>query len=422
MRLSELIKYYSNPKISAELVAFAENREVALQFGDKFGKRPDMLQFPADVTNAARRGATSFHCSEERWQNPLQLKQESTKKELDENRIGWDLIIDVDCKIFEWSKICAQLLLESLKFHEVSCASIKFSGGSGFHIGLLGLALSDERLAFPETPQIIAQYLKEFIRPHLADKIIEYEKDLRKIIEKSGKKKEELFKGDKFDPFAIIGIDTVAIALRHLIRAPYSLNEKKWLVSLPINPKELETFELDQAKPENVKVEIKFLDTSNVIVGEASQLLLQVMDWWHSQQERQTGDKKPQAAFEFTEKVPKEQFPPCMQAILAGLPDGRKRGLFAVINFLKLAKWSWLEIETELKEWNNRNPTPLKTGYLQAQLNWHRRQVSKIPPPNCREFYKDFGVCKPNFTCDKIKNPVSYPRFRVKVGTTLNKK
>lgn len=416
MRLSELIGYYSKKGVAEEMVRFSENREVSVMFGlDKFGKRPDVLQFPSDVINAIRNGATSFHCSEERWQNPLALKQESTKKEIDDLRIGWDLIIDIDCKVFDWSKICAQILIESLKFHEVNCASIKFSGGTGFHIGIPGIALSDERLAFPEIPQIIAQYLKEFIRLHLADRIIEFERDLKKIVEKSGKKKEDIFKENKFDPFVVLGIDTVAIAPRHMIRAPYSLNEKKGLISLPITIKQLEHFRPDWATPENFEFTgVKFLDY-NIIPGEASQLLVQALDWWYAQQMLQkAGAKAAVVAFEFSEKVPKERFPPCLQLVLEGLEDGRKRGLFALLNFMKLAKWSWPEIESELREWNNRNPKPLKSGYLQSQLSWHKRQNTKIPPPNCRDFYKDFTVCKPDFTCEKIKNPISYPRLRIK--------
>ena len=138
MKMSEIIAYYSKPEIAAELVRYAEGREVAVRFSEVFGKRPDTLQFQQDVINAARKGATSFHCSEEKWQDPLQLAQESTKKDMDELRAGWDLIIDIDCKILEWSTICAELLLQSLKFHEVNCASLKFSGGTGWHLGVPG--------------------------------------------------------------------------------------------------------------------------------------------------------------------------------------------------------------------------------------------------------------------------------------------
>ena len=235
---------------------------------------------------------------------------------------------------------------------------------------------------------------------------------MRRIVEKSGKKREDVFKNNEFDPFSVMGIDTIAIAPRHMIRAPYSLNEKKWLVSLPIHEKQLPNFTQEMAKPENVAyADIKFLG-SDAEAGSAAQLLVEAMDWWYTKQIAQkAGEKASIVAFEFSEKVPKERFPPCMQLILKGLEDGRKRGLFALINFMKLAKWNWIEIESELKEWNNRNAKPLKSGYLQAQLSWHRRHAEKIPPPNCRDFYKDIAVCKPDFTCDRIKNPISYPRF-----------
>ena len=413
MRLSELIKYYSRADVSNAMISFAQNREVAIQFNDKFGKRPDILQFPSDIMGVVRKGATSFHGSEEIWRDPLQLSSESTKKNMDELRAGWDLVIDIDCKLFEWSTICAQLLLDALKFHEITCASLKFSGGTGWHIGVPGIALSAESLPFPETPQIIAQYLKEFIRPHLSDRILEYEKDIKKIIEKSNKKKEDIFKDNEFDPFTILGIDTIAIAPRHMIRMPYSFNEKRWRVSLPINVKQISEFKLEWANVENVELKEVFLSKENIREGEATQLLLQALDWWNKQHEQTEGEKT-KIEFEFSDKVPVEAFPPCMKLILAGLPDGRKRGLFALINFMKSAKWSWQEIESEIKSVNNRNSPPLKTGYLQAQINWYRRQTSKFPPPNCRQFYQDFGVCKPDHTCDIIKNPISYPWHKLK--------
>ncbi|MEK6807715.1 MAG: hypothetical protein AABX75_01670 [Nanoarchaeota archaeon] len=453
MRLSDLIAYYSKPGIASEIIRYSEGREVALQFDEIHGKRPDTLQFPKEITDAARRGMTSIHCSQELWRDPLLLSSESTKKDMDDLRAGWDFIIDIDCKLLEWSKICAQLLVESLKYHDVKCISLKFSGGTGWHLGIPGIALSDEKLAFPETPQAIVGYLKEFIRAHLADRILKFEGDIKTIIEKSKKTKEALYSGkqsapdsapvvyeDKgfgtfvqrkdlsesklyekkeefsrnlqFDPFSVLGLDIIAIAPRHLIRAPYSINEKRWRVSLPIKPEELPEFTIEKAELKNVtEVKVKFL-SHDVAPGEASQLLVQAMDW----QARQTlmADKKKTKtdglAFEFSETVPKEQFPPCMKCIY-GLADGRKRALFAYMNFLKSAKWDWAEIEAELREWNSKNSGPLKEGYLRAQLNWHKRQAEKIPPPNCRDYYKDIGICRPDHICERIKNPISYPRF-----------
>ena len=35
-------------------------------------------------------------------------------------------------------------------------------------------------------------------------------------------------------------------------------------------------------------------------------------------------------------------------------------------------------------------------------------QKKPIMPPNCRDFYKDLGVCNPDGVCNKIINPINY--------------
>jgi len=413
MRLSQLIGYYSNPQIQQELIRFAKDREIAVQFGETFGKRPDTLEFPSDIIKQVRSGATSFHCSEERWSNPMNLKTDSEKQELDSLRMGFDLVLDIDCKILEWSKICAKLLVWALETHGVKSYSIKFSGGTGFHIGIPWESFSvDERLAFPDTPQIVAKYLREYIRQPLARGIAELEGDVRKISEKSNKRPSAFIQNNTLDPYKLLEIDTILIASRHLFRMPYSLNEKKWLVSLPIRPQDIDAFTVEWAKPENVKaVKIKFLDFENIRQGEAAQLLMQALDW--NIRVTEGGKTKEVVKIEYTNKVPVEAFPPCIKFILNGLSDGRKRSLFALINFLKSAKWPWLEIEQFVYEWNNKNNPPLKTGYVKSQLSWHSRHMDKIPPPNCRKFFEDFGVCKPDFICNRIKNPIGYPKNKM---------
>jgi hypothetical protein len=301
-------------------------------------------------------------------------------------------------------------LLQALKWHDIDNYSIKFSGGTGWHIGIPYEAFpTDERIAFPDAPQAIASYLKEFIRRQLSDEILESEDDLKKLAEKTNKPTSQLIKDGTFDPYSVLNIDTVLIASRHLFRMPYSLNEKKWLVSLPIREKDLDKFSIEWAKPENVSaVNVKFLDFNVARPGEASQLLMQAFDWQIRTKEK-LGTKIP-VKVEYANKVPAEAFPPCLKCVLQGLPDGRKRSLFALINFLKNAKWSWPEIEQFVYNWNNINKPPLKIGYIKSQLAWHSRSPQKIPPPNCREFYKDIGVCNPDRICDRIKNPLSYPK------------
>ncbi|MEM4714275.1 MAG: hypothetical protein QXQ79_01900, partial [Candidatus Nanoarchaeia archaeon] len=204
---------------------------------------------------------------------------------------------------------------------------------------------------------------------------------------------------------SLLEIDTIAISSRHLLRMPYSLNEKKWLVSLPIESKRILDFEPEEAKPENIaKVEFLFLEKSRK--GEANNLLIHAYDWSAKPQENKDG--KEDFKITYDSKILPEKFPPCLKIILNGLEDGRKRSLFVLLNFLKCAKWNKEEIEQLIQEWNSKNRPPLKTGYIKAQLNWHFKQTKSIPPPNCKSFYQDFGVCKPDSSCAKIKNPLAY--------------
>ena len=416
MRLSEIITYYSRQDISKEMIRISPNREVAVRYGEQFGKRPDILQFPDDIKKQAHNGATSFHCSEEKWLNPLDINSELSKDGLDRLRVGFDLVLDIDCKILKWSTICARILINYMKHLGIKAISLKFSGGTGWHIGLPHEALGLTATSFPETPQIVARYLKTLVKKDLAEAILISEGDIKNIVEKSNKKREELFEGNEFNPFSVLEIDTILISSRHLFRMPYSLNEKTWLVSLPINEKDLENFNTASAKPELVKVTgVRFLDNENVNVGEASQLVIEAWDWWHRQESEKKGGKvEEKNIVEYENKVPEDKFPPCIKLILKGMTDGKKRALFALINFLSNAKWTPIEIEQKVYEWNKINPKPLKEGYIKAQISYYTRQTTTYPPPNCREYYEDLGVCKPDEICQRIKNPLTYPRFSLK--------
>ena len=334
---------------------------------------------------------------------------------MDDLRTGFDLILDIDCKNVEWSKLTAELLVKALKHHDLNSFSVKFSGGTGFHIGVPYTALKFKKeLTFPDIPRIVAEYLKEFIRLNLAGGIIEIDSDLKNISEKSGKKVSEFMKDDELDPYKLLEIDTILISPRHLFRMPYSLNEKTWLASIPLKQNELKKFEISWAEPKKVvNIYDFFLNHKQVQQGEASQLIIQALDWKNRDlQKDKEGEKR---IVEYSGKVPEEAFPPCVKLILKGLNDGRKRSLFILLNFLKNVGWDWKDIEIRIKEWNKKNNSPLKAGYVNGQLKWHARQ-RKVPPPNCasEQFYKDIGICRPDSTCRRLKNPLSYPRRRGK--------
>ncbi|MBI2109788.1 hypothetical protein HYT58_01290, partial [Candidatus Woesearchaeota archaeon] len=173
-----ILDYYSRKDVQEAIVKEAQNKEIAVQFKDKgFGKRPDVLLFENDVYELARQGATSFHISEETWRNPLDLKTGMTRKELDDLRLGWDLVIDIDSDFYEYNKACAELIIEALKFYDIKNIGLKFSGNKSFHIGVPFEAFPKEvnkqetRLWFPDGARAIAEYLKYMIKGHLADRI-----------------------------------------------------------------------------------------------------------------------------------------------------------------------------------------------------------------------------------------------------------
>ena len=77
--------------------------------------------------------------------------------------------------------------------------------------------------------------------------------------------------------------------------------------------------------------------------------------------------------------------------------------------------WSLDQIQTRLLEWNKVNYEPLREGYIISQINWHKRQKQEIPPPNCDNpsYYTGMLVCKPDFYCKKIKNPIQHTMKKI---------
>src|SRR3989338_6259226 len=111
------LSHYKRTDIQEEIIANSKDREVVAKFNDDFTKRPDILRHTSDILELAKQGATSFHASEVLWRNPLQLDTSMRRHELDNLRSGWDLILDIDCGFFDYSKIAADLIIKALKFH-----------------------------------------------------------------------------------------------------------------------------------------------------------------------------------------------------------------------------------------------------------------------------------------------------------------
>ena len=409
-----LLKYYSRNDVKKALLEISKDREVSVMYGkDNFGKRPDIIQFEGDILELAKKGATSFHISEELWSNPLELKPGMTKRQLDDLRIGWSCIIDIDTKFLEYSKATAELLIEALQFHNIENYSLKYSGSNGFHIGIPFKSFPEKvnntetRLLFPDGVRVIASYLKELISKPLSERILNID-TIQEISKTLNKPQRDLIKNNIFDPYTILNIDTVLISNRHLFRAPYSLNEKKGLVSIPI--KSIKTFKISQAKPNNVEVKLKFLDESPIEKPEASQLITQAFDWDHKNLKNQPIRSKIEFSLPKT-AVKEENFPPCIKLLSNGLKeDGRKRAVFILINFLKHMGWDADQIKDYLLKWNKKNDEPLRDGYILSQINWSKKQKQNILPPNCNSevYYKGIGVKCPDNICQTVKNPVNY--------------
>ncbi len=505
--------YYSNPKIQKAIFDFSKDREVVPSYNmESFGKRPDSLQYPADIMAAVNKGATSFHSSEEIWHNPLEINSDMSQSDMNSLRKSWDLLIDVDSPYLDFSKIATRLLIKALEKHGIVNYGVKFSGSKGFHLIVPGKAFPEEfqeqkrHESFPVWPRAICGFLMEEIKKEYNEEISKdewtdstfkalkertglTEEDITEIpcpnCNKSAKKgnivnfvcnrckqpymrknykitkrklkcndivcpgfyevfnQEELFSCDdcgyssldkktsgrntityeravKFregysEDFSeersgeMMGsADIVLVSPRHLFRMPYSLHEKTVLASIVLTKDEIPNFNPRTANPLNVEVKNFYPESEK---DEAKNLLATALEWaknQETQEETRMREKYKDMKFEdvdYSHLTP-EQFPRTIKKLLKGLQDGRKRGLFILLTFLKSIGYSPEKINETCRDWNKKNQPPLKEGYLKSQVDWHLKQKRKILPPNYsnQSFYKDLKLFdkKPD-----AKNPLS---------------
>jgi len=406
MNRQQILEYYSRKEIINEILNNAKNREIAGAFIDgSYDQRPNIIQFPNDVVQMAKKGVTSFHFSVEYWKNPMQLKREK----YEDLRTGFDFIIDIDSKLgLDEARLAAVMICDLLKKYRIKNYGIKFSGRRGFHICLPWESFPKEidykSLAkmYPRVPRILAGFIRERISEKLMKELIKRKgaKHLIDILEEPP---------DKLDPFYFVEVEK-DWGNRHMFRAPYSLNEKTWLVSLPIKESQLKNFSPEIAKPEKVRIGEAFFKAE---ANEAESLLIEALDW-NAMQEKEA-PKKEKKMINWEGKIPEEFFPPCMKLILAGLSDGKKRSIFTLANFLRMMNWQWQEIEEKVMEWNKKNKQELPRNIVLGQLRWN--QTNQLNPANCDAdlFYRGIGICKPDKICKRgtdkinIKNPINYP-------------
>ncbi len=395
-RIRNLTKlYYSNPEVQKAIFSFSKNREISPRYFEGFGKRPDSFQYLNDIFELVKKGATSFHCSEELWQNPLNIATGMTEKQYNELRTGWDLLFDIDSKYLDYSKIMAEIILDMLKFHGVKNVGTKFSGSKGFHLLIPWKAFPKEvngvqtKDMFPEWPRIITQYIMHTIEKKLIERI-------------TGLSKQNKYVRDFSAPKEVVP-DLILVSPRHLFRTPYSLHEKTALASVVLSKEELADFHPHDANPLKVKIKNFTPDSQE---NEAKELLMQALDWNKNQFKEEQTEKKDFSPIKLS-KISNDLFPPSIKKILQGVADGKKRALFILLNLFRFIGMEKQEIEKRIDEWNKKNNPPLRQGYIKAQLDWSYRNKPVMPPNFDKDYYKGIGI-QPSDKELRFKNPVTY--------------
>jgi len=329
--------YYSRSSVQKAILEVAKDREVVCVFPDgRFGKRPDVLQYQSDILQAVAEGAVAFHGSVERWSQPMKLDVGMSKQELDSLRKGWDILIDPDVKDFEIAKIATRQIIEALKDHGVKNYSVKYTGGKGFHIGIPFESLPETvnfqpiNSLYPELFQKIVEYIKWYVRDILREELLAFESPAN-ISQRIGKPLSEIIDENGLDPFKIVSIDI--FSLRHLFRLPYSLNESSLLVSLPINPEKIEKFEKEDALPEKVKVEEKFL-VQKTSLKDAEGLVIEALDW-AAKYLKEVKEVLPPKKLVKAKFIPEDFFPPCIKTNSSRLKRWEKKVRFYPYKFFE---------------------------------------------------------------------------------------
>lgn len=391
--------YYSRKDVQEAIFNFSSNREVVPRYFEGFGKRPDSFQYKGDIFELVKKGATSFHCSEELWKDQLSIVTGMNEKQLNSLRNGWDFLIDIDSKYLDYSKILAEIVIKTLNFYGVKNIGLKFSGSKGFHILVPWKAFPDEindvRISdmFPEYPRILTLFIMESTKKELVEHVARLTRPNKYIKDFQAPKE--------------VMPDIILVSPRHLFRMPYSLHEKTALASVVLDPEQLKNFQPRDADPLKARVR-NFMPDSEP--GEASEFLREALDWYkNADPESQLTTEKTFKEFKPIQIHDRSEtnFPPTIKKILKGVKDGRKRALFILINFLRSIGFEKEELEKKIKSWNEKNEISLQEGYIKSQLIWSYRNKVVLPPNYDKDYYKAIGLI-PTEEEIRFRNPVTY--------------
>ncbi len=426
MDFQKILSYYSREDVQKAILKVCREREVVGVFDNgAYSKRPNTIFYPADILAMVKSGVVELHGSLEHWSNPAMIKEGN----YGELRVGWDIVLDLDCEKFDHGKIAAIVISRALRKYSLNNFSIKFTGGTGFHMGISWASIPKQidykptANRFPELARSVASFLKYKVKDELEATLLK-KYNPEELASQTNKPIGKIVSDDGINPFEVVDIDPILLSPRHLFRLPYSLNRNSLMVSLPVKPEQLEDFQPEQAMPEKIKAELGYLDSAEE--GEADLLVSEAIDFSAKIAKKEI--VKEIKKTEIYSPIKDNIFPPCIKNISNGLADGRKRALFILINFLQTAKWNFGDMETYVIGWNEKNSPPLPDSYVRSQLRWHSNKDKKILPPNCpseksQGWYESIGVCKPDFVCGQpkilLKNPINYP---VKILASYKKK
>jgi len=482
---STLLKHYKRKDVQDAMVEHARDREVAPRYNDKFGSRPDMLQYGNDVFEFARNGATSFHCSEERWKNPLQLSGDMKPHDMQNLRSGWDLVIDVDCKNWEYSKLIAHGVVDIIKNFGISSVTAKFSGNKGFHIGVPFEAFpqkihgKDIQTLFPEGPRRIALYIIHILEekfsemlkqqnikqladslhlkpeellvractrcstPKIAEKIFEFicpsceststsnENVSYKSCEKCGKLMTKTQASEKCKSCGNTTFKT-KLDTERILEIDTLLISSRHLYRAPYSLHEKsglvsipidpnEILEFSKDQADPEKITFNYQFLDRNVPSNETSHLF--IQAFDYTLPKQEEEKTFSSDIDIPETaIPEQHFPQCIKKLSLGLGDGKKRALFIIINFLRSVGWSPEQVEKYVYDWNKRNPEPLKENYLIGQLRYIKLR-KPILPPNCANmaYYQSLACKCDDSICSRFKNPVNTAKINLKRATLPEK-
>lgn len=395
-------QYYEKEEVQERILDISEYREVVPTYENTFGRRPDTINFKGDLDEFIENGAISFHGSVEKWRNPLLIDKTDDN---DSIRKSWDLVIDIDCdESIELAKKTSVLVKNSLESYGIESIGLKFSGNRGFHLVVPDKAFPDKvnsnkiSQTYPRLPRAIINLIRKDIRSQLTEEI------------KSFGYENEIKTKNGYNPFLVSDVEN-NWGDRHLFRLPYSIHDGSGLVSIPLEFEELDSFERSDAAIEAVECNQRFIPDADK--GEAFNLVVQAMDMISQSENNKDSGRKSKNHSNISVNdldVDEDDFPPTIENILDGLEDGRKRGLFILINFFDTLGFEWEWIEDRIWVWNQENKEPLPETYVRSQLSWHKSRDETVPPPNYDSdgYYKDMQVYEGDNLEERVSNPVAY--------------